>query len=335
MTILVTGTAGFIGFHTARRLLAEGQRVVGFDVVNGYYDPVIKEARLAILRQYPNFVEARADLADKSALDKVFAEHEPQQVISLAAQAGVRYSVENPSAYISSNIVGFANILECCRKAGVEHLVFASTSSVYGGSAEPVSERHTTSHPISLYAATKKANEVMAHSYAHLYSLPCTGLRFFTVYGPWGRPDMALFKFAKAILAGEPIDIYNHGQMARDFTYIDDIVEGILRVLVRPPTLDSDWNPTNPSPGSSGVAPYRIYNIGRGSTINLLDFIKLLEQALGLKAKRNLMQMQAGDVTSTCANIEALQRDIGYAPSTPVEVGVPNFVDWYRDFFKV
>ncbi|GGF39810.1 NAD-dependent epimerase [Youhaiella tibetensis] len=336
MTVLVTGTAGFIGFHTARRLLAAGRQVVGYDVVNAYYDPAIKEARLAILRQSPNFVEVRADLADKDALDKVFAEHKPRKVINLAAQAGVRYSVENPSAYINSNLVGFANILECCRDNQVEHLVYASTSSVYGAnSTQPFSETHGTAHPMSLYAATKKANEVMAHSYAHLFGLPCTGLRFFTVYGPWGRPDMALFKFTKGILAGKPIDIYNHGEMARDFTYVDDIVEGILRVLEVVPTIDANWDSANPSPGSSGIAPYRLYNIGRGQPVLLLDFVKVLEKTLGKTASLNMMDMQPGDVASTRAEISALQRDTGYAPSTSIETGVPNFVAWYRDYFSV
>ncbi|AKR57778.1 capsular biosynthesis protein CpsI [Devosia sp. H5989] len=336
MTVLVTGTAGFIGFHTARRLLAAGRQVVGYDVVNAYYDPAIKEARLAILRQSPNFVEVRADLADKDALDKVFAEHKPRKVINLAAQAGVRYSVENPSAYINSNLVGFANILECCRDNQVEHLVYASTSSVYGAnSTQPFSETHGTAHPMSLYAATKKANEVMAHSYAHLFGLPCTGLRFFTVYGPWGRPDMALFKFTKGILAGKPIDIYNHGEMARDFTYVDDIVEGILRVLEVVPTIDANWDSANPSPGSSGIAPYRLYNIGRGQPVLLLDFVKVLEKTLGKTASLNMMDMQPGDVAGTRAEISALQRDTGYAPSTSIETGVPNFVAWYRDYFSV
>jgi len=336
MTVLVTGTAGFIGFHTARRLLAAGRQVVGYDVVNAYYDPAIKEARLAILRQSPNFVEVRADLADKDALDKVFADHKPRKVVNLAAQAGVRYSVENPSAYINSNLVGFANILECCRDNQVEHLVYASTSSVYGGnSTQPFSETHGTAHPMSLYAATKKANEVMAHSYAHLFGLPCTGLRFFTVYGPWGRPDMALFKFTKGILAGKPIDIYNHGEMARDFTYVDDIVEGILRVLEVVPTIDANWDSANPSPGSSGIAPYRLYNIGRGQPVLLLDFVKVLEKTLGKTASLNMMDMQPGDVASTRAEISALQRDTGYAPSTSIETGVPNFVAWYRDYFSV
>lgn len=336
MTVLVTGTAGFIGFHTARRLLSAGRQVVGYDVVNAYYDPTIKEARLAILRQSPNFVELRADLADKAALDKVFAEHKPRKVVNLAAQAGVRYSVENPSAYINSNLVGFANILECCRDNQVEHLVYASTSSVYGAnSTQPFSEVHGTAHPMSLYAATKKANEVMAHSYAHLFGLPCTGLRFFTVYGPWGRPDMALFKFTKGILAGKPIDIYNHGQMARDFTYVDDIVEGILRVLEVVPKIDDTWDSAKPSPGSSGIAPYRLYNIGRGQPVLLLDFVKVLEKTLDKTASLNMMDMQPGDVASTRAEISALQRDTGYAPSTSIEIGVPNFVAWYRDYFSV
>tara|TARA_R110002020_G_scaffold3766_10_gene16594 strand:+ start:26801 stop:27811 length:1011 start_codon:yes stop_codon:yes gene_type:complete len=336
MTVLVTGTAGFIGFHTARRLLADGKKVIGYDVVNAYYDPAIKEARLALLRQSSDFVEVREDLTDKAALGQVFAEFEPRQVVHLAAQAGVRHSIENPDTYIASNIVGFGNVLECCRHHEVKHLVYASTSSVYGAnSAQPLSERQGTAHPLSLYAATKKANEAMAHSYAHLFGLPCTGLRFFTVYGPWGRPDLALFKFTKAMLAGQPIDIYNHGQMQRDFTYIDDIVEGIVRVLDKAPTADAEWSSAEPTPDSSGVAPYRIYNIGRGTPVPLLDFVKVLEKTLGMKAQINMMEMQPGDIASTKADISALQRDTGYIPATSVDVGVPNFVAWYRDYFKV
>ncbi|SDH56612.1 NAD-dependent epimerase [Roseospirillum parvum] len=336
MTILVTGSAGFIGFHTARRLLKAGRRVVGFDVVNAYYDPALKEARLDQLKAYPGFTEVRRDLADRAALDAAFAEHKPRAVIHLAAQAGVRYSVENPGAYVDSNLVGFANLLECCRAAEVAHLVYASTSSVYGANtAQPFAETQGVGHQMSLYAATKRANEVMAHAYAHLFNLPTTGLRFFTVYGPWGRPDMALFKFTKAMLAEQPIEVFNHGRMARDFTYIDDIVDGVLRVLDHIPTPDPDWDPANPRPDTSGIAPFRVYNIGRGAPVALNDFIEVLEKTLGMKAQRRLLDMQPGDVPSTHADISALSHDTGYQPQTSVEEGVPNFVHWYRQFHRI
>ncbi|ALA16725.1 capsular biosynthesis protein CpsI [Chelatococcus sp. CO-6] len=338
MTILVTGTAGFIGYHTAEALLARGESVVGLDIVNDYYDPALKEARLARLAGRAGFVEARVDIADRPGLEAVFARHRPRGVIHLAAQAGVRYSVENPHAYVGSNLVGFLNILECSRQGRVEHLVYASTSSVYGANAAlPFSEQHGVGHPMSLYAATKRANEVMAHSYAHLYGLPCTGLRFFTVYGPWGRPDMALFKFTRAILSGEAIDVYNNGDMRRDFTYIDDIVEGVVRVFDRPARPDGAWNPASehPDPGASGIAPFRIYNIGRGSPVPLMDFIRVLEDKLGRRALCNMLPMQPGDVAATFADTSALARDTGYAPSTSVETGVGRFVDWYREYYGV
>ncbi len=338
MTILVTGTAGFIGYHTAEALLARGESVVGLDIVNDYYDPALKEARLARLAGRAGFVEARVDIADRPGLEAVFARHRPRGVIHLAAQAGVRYSVENPHAYAGSNLVGFLNILECSRQGRVEHLVYASTSSVYGANAAlPFSEQHGVGHPMSLYAATKRANEVMAHSYAHLYGLPCTGLRFFTVYGPWGRPDMALFKFTRAILSGEAIDVYNNGDMRRDFTYVDDIVEGVVRVFDRPARPDGAWNPASehPDPGASGIAPFRIYNIGRGSPVPLMEFIRVLEDKLGRRALCNMLPMQPGDVAATFADTSALARDTGYAPSTSVETGVGRFVDWYREYYGV
>lgn len=338
MTILVTGAAGFVGYHTAEALLARGETVVGLDIVNDYYDPALKEARLARLARRSGFVEMRVDVADRPALEDVFARHRPRGVIHLAAQAGVRYSVSNPHAYAGSNLVGFLNILECSRQARVEHLVYASTSSVYGANAAlPFSEQHGVGHPMSLYAATKRANEVMAHSYAHLYGLPCTGLRFFTVYGPWGRPDMALFKFTRAILSGEAIDVYNNGDMRRDFTYIDDIVEGVVRVFDRPARPDPAWDAASPhpDPSSSGIAPFRIYNIGRGSPVPLMDFIRVLEEKLGRRAICNMLPMQPGDVAATFADTSALARDTGYAPSTSVETGVGRFVDWYREYYGV
>ena len=338
MTILVTGAAGFIGYHTAEALLARGETVVGLDIVNDYYDPALKEARLARLARRSGFVEMRVDVADRPALEDVFARHRPRGVIHLAAQAGVRYSVSNPHAYAGSNLVGFLNILECSRQARVEHLVYASTSSVYGANAAlPFSEQHGVGHPMSLYAATKRANEVMAHSYAHLYGLPCTGLRFFTVYGPWGRPDMALFKFTRAILSGEAIDVYNNGDMRRDFTYIDDIVEGVVRVFDRPARPDPAWDAASPhpDPSSSGIAPFRIYNIGRGSPVPLMDFIRVLEEKLERRAICNMLPMQPGDVAATFADTSALARDTGYAPSTSVETGVGRFVDWYREYYGV
>lgn len=338
MSILVTGTAGFIGYHVAAALLARGDRVTGVDVVNDYYDVRLKEARLARLKSDARFTEIRIDVADRDALDAAFARSNPTTVIHLAAQAGVRYSVENPRAYVDSNLVGFANILECCRAARVRHLVYASTSSVYGANRSmPFAETQGVGHPLSLYAASKRANEVMAHSYSHLFGLPTTGLRFFTVYGPWGRPDMALFRFTKAILAGEPIDVYNDGDMTRDFTYIADIVEGVVRVSDKPPSPDPSWSADgpHPDPDRSGVAPFRIYNIGRGQPLQLMEFIRTLETCLGRSAVLNRMPMQPGDVAATFADTTALARDVGYEPATSVEVGVAKFVEWYREFYGV
>lgn len=338
MSILVSGTAGFIGYHVAAALLARGDRVTGVDVVNDYYDVRLKEARLARLKSDARFTEIRIDVADRDALDAAFARSNPTTVIHLAAQAGVRYSVENPRAYVDSNLVGFANILECCRAARVRHLVYASTSSVYGANRSmPFAETQGVGHPLSLYAASKRANEVMAHSYSHLFGLPTTGLRFFTVYGPWGRPDMALFRFTKAILAGEPIDVYNDGDMTRDFTYIADIVEGVVRVSDKPPSPDPSWSADgpHPDPDRSGVAPFRIYNIGRGQPLQLMEFIRTLETCLGRSAVLNRMPMQPGDVAATFADTTALARDVGYEPATSVEVGVAKFVEWYREFYGV
>ena len=333
-TILVTGVAGFIGFHTAVRLLERGERVIGLDNVNNYYDVRLKKARLAKLKPFKRFTFTRTDLADRVKMHRLFARQSITKVIHLAAQAGVRYSLVNPHAYTDSNIEGFLNILEGCRHAKVEHLVYASSSSVYGGNTQmPFSIHDNVDHPVSLYAASKKANELMAHCYAHLYRIPCTGLRFFTVYGPWGRPDMALFIFTKAILEGKPIEVYNHGKMRRDFTYIDDIVEGVIRTLDRPATPDQAWSGDRPDPGTSS-APARIYNIGNHQPVELLHFIELLEQAIGKKAKKRLLPIQPGDVPSTYADINDLSRDIGFKPATPIEVGIPRFVAWYREFYN-
>jgi UDP-glucuronate 4-epimerase len=332
MTLLVTGAAGFIGFHVTQSLLARGERVVGIDNLNDYYDPRLKHARLRELEGQPNFEFQRLDLADRSGMEALFAKHKPRRVIHLAAQAGVRYSLQNPHAYVDSNLVGFLNILEGCRHHAVEHLVYASSSSVYGlNTAMPYSVHHNVDHPISLYAATKKANELMAHSYAHLYRLPTTGLRFFTVYGPWGRPDMAYFKFTKAILEGRPIEVYNHGRMQRDFTYIDDIVEGVIRVLDRIPAPNPAWDGAHPDPGSS-PAPYRIYNIGNHSPVELSRFIEALETALGRTAEKVLLPMQPGDVPATYADVDDLMRDTGFAPKTSIEDGLARFTEWYRGY---
>lgn len=310
--------------------------VVGLDSVTPYYDVTLKEARLERIKHNPNFIEARVDLADKAAVEKVFEEHKPARVVNLAAQAGVRYSLESPHSYIESNIDGFLNILEGCRNFGTEHLVFASTSSVYGANtAMPFSEHQPADHPVSLYAATKKSNELMAHSYSYLFGIPCSGLRFFTVYGPWARPDMALFLFTKAILEDRPIDVFNNGEMQRDFTYIDDIVEGIIRVLDRPPAISADWSGDRPDPASSGVAPYRIFNIGRGETVQLMKYIELIELKLGKTAKKNFLPMQPGDVLASLADTNDLELETGYRPGTPVEVGVSAFVDWYLDYYGV
>ena len=335
MKILVTGTAGFIGSHLAQRLLERGDEVVGIDNLNDYYDPRLKQARLEQFTAHHNFRFTQASLEDRAAVERAFAEFAPERVVNLAAQAGVRYSLENPQAYIDSNIVGFLNILEACRHHGVEHLVYASSSSVYGANRKlPFSVEDPVDHPVSLYAASKKANELMAHTYSHLFALPTTGLRFFTVYGPWGRPDMALFLFTRKILAGEPIDIFNHGRHTRDFTYIDDIVEGVVRTLDRVPGADPAHNPLAPTPASSS-APYRVYNIGNHQPVQLLRYIEVLEDCLGRKAERRLLPLQPGDVPDTYADVDALHRDTGYSPSTTIEVGVSRFVEWYRAFYRV
>lgn len=335
MRILVTGAAGFIGSKLSERLLARGDEVLGYDNLNDYYDPALKEARLARLTPHADFRFQRASLEDRAAIDLAFADFKPERVVNLAAQAGVRYSLENPQAYIDSNIVGFMNILEACRHNGVGHLVYASSSSVYGANRKlPFAVEDSVDHPVSMYAATKKANELMAHTYSHLFGLPTTGLRFFTVYGPWGRPDMALFLFTRKILAGEPIDVFNHGHHTRDFTFIDDIVEGVIRTLDRVPGPDPAYDALLPSPATSS-APWRVYNIGNHQRVELLRYIEVLEEALGRKAEKRLLPLQPGDVPDTYADVEALQRDTGYSPSTPIEVGVRRFVEWYRDFYRV
>jgi UDP-glucuronate 4-epimerase len=333
-TILVTGAAGFIGMHTSLRLLARGDRVIGLDNLNDYYDVSLKQARLARLQPHANFSFHQLDVADREGLAALFATKKPQRVIHLAAQAGVRYSLTNPHAYIDSNVQGFTNILEGCRHNAVQHLVYASSSSVYGGNtALPFSEHHNIDHPISLYAATKKANELMAHTYSHLFGLT-TGLRFFTVYGPWGRPDMALFLFTKAILAGEPIDIFNHGNMVRDFTFVEDIVEGVIRVSDKPAAPNPAFDPANPDPATSN-APYRVFNIGNNQPTPLMDYIQALESALGLVAKKNYLPMQPGDVPATAANTDELAAWAGFKPNTAVRDGVAQFVDWYRTYYSV
>jgi len=332
--VLITGAAGFIGSSLVLRLLERGDSVIGIDNHNDYYDPAIKEARLARHANHPNYTHLRIDLADRKAMETAFAEHKPQRVVNLAAQAGVRYSIENPLAYIDSNIVGFAHVLEGCRHNGVEHLVYASSSSVYGANTTmPFSVHHNVDHPLSLYAASKKANELMAHTYSHLYGLPTTGLRFFTVYGPWGRPDMALFKFTKAILAGEKIQVFNYGKHRRDFTYIDDIVEGVIRVLDRPATPNPSWSGARPDPGTS-ACPWRVYNIGNNKPVELMDYIAAVEKALGMKAEMELLPLQLGDVPDTFADVSDLVEQLDYKPNTPVEQGVATFVGWYRDYFK-
>ncbi len=333
--VLVTGTAGFIGFHLARRLLDEGRAVVGLDSVDDYYDVTLKWARLKQLENNPGFAFHRINLADRSGIEQLFGQYAFDRVVHLAAQAGVRYSLTNPHAYVESNLVGFINILESCRHHNIQHLVFASSSSVYGANTNmPFSIHHNVDHPVSLYAASKKSNELMAHTYAHLFGLPCTGLRFFTVYGPWGRPDMALFLFTKAMLAGEPITVFNHGNMQRDFTYIDDIIEGVVRILAKAPQPNPHWNGTAPDPGTS-YAPYRIYNIGNNHPVKLLDFIAALEEHLGIKAKMEMLPMQPGDVPATYADIEDLSRDFGFHPQTTIREGIRQFVSWYRSYYKV
>ena len=335
MRILVTGTAGFIGSALAIRLLERGDEVIGVDNVNDYYDPSLKEARLDRLKVYDNFTEVRISLEDKPAIDKVFEDYKPNKVVNLAAQAGVRYSLENPQAYIDANIVGFTNILEGCRHHKVEHLVYASSSSVYGANESmPFSVHDNVDHPVSLYAASKKANELMAHTYSHLFNLPTTGLRFFTVYGPWGRPDMALFMFTKNIIEGKPIDVFNYGKHQRDFTYIDDIVEGVIRTLDHTAQPNPDWSGKNPDSATS-KAPYRLYNIGSNNPCELLRYIEIIEECVGKKAIKNMLPLQPGDVPATYADVEALIKDVDYKPSTTIEEGVAKFVSWYKDFYKV
>ena len=335
MKVLVTGTAGFIGAALAARLLARGDEVVGIDNLNDYYDVELKRARLASLTSDDRFTDIRCNLEDKATIDQLFKTHKPQAVVNLAAQAGVRYSLINPQAYIDSNITGFLNILEACRNFGVEHLVYASSSSVYGANtAMPFSTADNVDHPVSLYAASKKTNELMAHTYSHLFQVPTTGLRFFTVYGPWGRPDMAPIIFTKKILAGEPIDVFNFGNHRRDFTYIDDIVEGIIRTLDKPASGNPTWAGSTPDPATS-KAPYRLYNIGSNNPVELLHFIEVLEECLGKKAIKNLLPMQPGDVPDTYANVDALIKDVDYKPSTSIEIGVEKFAKWYRDYYRI
>ena len=332
--VLVTGAAGFIGFHLAQRLLAQQNEVIGLDNVNDYYEVSLKEARLAQLQGQQGFRFYKMDLVDREGLPRLFKEHKPEIVVNLAAQAGVRYAEKNPYAYVDSNLVGFMNILECCRHGGVKHLVFASSSSVYGANTKmPFSVHDNVDHPISLYAATKKANELMAHTYSHLYNVPATGLRFFTVYGPWGRPDMALFLFTKAILHGRPIEVFNFGKMQRDFTYIDDIVEGVVRVMGKTPEPNPGWSGKAPDPGTS-LAPYKIYNIGNNQPVELMRFIEVLEQQLGRKAEKNMLPMQPGDVPATWADVDDLVRDVGFKPNTRIEEGLERFVAWYRSYYK-
>lgn len=334
MKVMVTGAAGFIGFHVSKRLLERGDEVLGIDNLNDYYDVSLKQARLAQIQEHQGFSFHKIDLADREGIPKLFDDHPVDYVINLAAQAGVRYSLKNPLAYADSNLVGFVNILEGCRHQAVKHLVYASSSSVYGSNKNlPFSVADSVDHPVSLYAATKKANELMAHTYSHLYGLPTTGLRFFTVYGPWGRPDMAYFLFTKAILEDRPIDVYNYGKMRRDFTYIDDIVEGVVRVVGNVPKPDPDYSAASPTPETS-YAPYRVYNIGNNQSVELDYFIELIEKGLGKKAKKNLLPMQPGDVEETCADVDALMRDVGFSPSTPIEVGIARFLDWYREYYE-
>jgi UDP-glucuronate 4-epimerase len=335
MTIMVTGSAGFIGFHLSQRLLARGDQVVGVDDLNAYYDPALKAARLAQLQAQPGYRHARLDLADRQGMAALFADTRPTGVVNLAAQAGVRYSLEKPEAYVDSNVVGFLNILEGCRSVQPKHLVFASTSSVYGANGKlPFNVHDGANHPITLYAATKLANEAMAHSYAHLFGIPSTGFRFFTVYGPWGRPDMALFKFTDAILDGRPIDVYGQGRMQRDFTYVEDIADGLVAALDSPAAVNAAWDPLKPDPATSGVAPWRVLNLGNANRVELMRYIEVLEAKLGVKAKLNLLPMQPGDVARTEADVDETKAAIGYAPNTPIEVGVGKFVDWYRAYYK-
>ncbi len=333
--ILVTGAAGFIGFHVARRLLENGRTVAGLDNLNAYYDPKLKAARLAELGQYPGFRFAKLDLADRAGVAALFSEHRFPYVVHLAAQAGVRYSLTDPRAYVDANLVGFTNILEGCRHYGCRHLLYASSSSVYGSNTKmPFSVHDNVDHPLSLYAASKKANELMAHAYAHLFKLPTTGLRFFTVYGPWGRPDMAMWLFAKAILAGEPIKLFNRGEMQRDFTFIDDVVEAVVRLIERAPQGNPDWTGAAPDPGSS-AAPWRVYNIGNNNPVELLEVVRLIEESIGKPAIRELLPMQPGDVPATYADVADLMSEVDFKPATPIAVGIRRFVDWYRDFHRI
>jgi UDP-glucuronate 4-epimerase len=333
--VLVTGAAGFIGFHVCQKLLARGDQIIGLDHLSDYYDVNLKKARLAQLHENSRFSFHKLDVADREGMSQFFAEHQFDGVVHLAAQAGVRYSIKNPHAYVDSNLVGFVNILEGCRHSRVKHLVFASSSSVYGSNTKiPFSVHDNVDHPISLYAASKKANELMAHTYSHLYSLPTTGLRFFTVYGPWGRPDMALFLFTKAILEGRPIDVFNYGKMKRDFTYIDDIVEGVVRVLEKIPEPNSLLSGSTPAPSNS-KAPYKLYNIGNNHPVELIHFIEVLEKCLGLKAEKNMLQLQPGDLSITYADVDDLTRDVGFRPNTPIEVGIERFVTWYRSYYNI
>lgn len=333
-TILVTGSAGFIGYHLSKRLLEDGYKVIGLDNMNDYYDVRLKQDRLNQLLSFDGFQFFKVDLADMEKLDSIFSDSIVDVVVNLAAQAGVRYSLENPQAYVSANLVGFVNILECCRHHNIKHLVFASSSSVYGANTNmPFSVHHNVDHPVSLYAATKKANELMAHTYSHLFDLPCTGLRFFTVYGPWGRPDMALFLFTDAIMAGRPIKVFNHGKMQRDFTYIDDIVEGIVRVMGSVPEPDPNWSGNDPDPANS-YARYKLYNIGNNNPVELSDFIETIEMALGRKAQKEYLEMQAGDVPATYADIDDLMQAVGFKPSTSIADGIERFVDWYKSYYN-
>ncbi len=335
MKVLITGTAGFIGSSLAMHLLQRGDEVIGIDNLNDYYDVNLKLARLERVKAYKGFTPIKESIENRSAVERIFAEHKPDRVVNLAAQAGVRYSLENPHAYVDTNIVGFVNILEGCRHNNIEHLVYASSSSVYGSNTNmPFSVHQNVDHPVSLYAASKKSNELMAHTYSHLFRLPTTGLRFFTVYGPWGRPDMALFLFTRKILAGEPIDVFNYGNHRRDFTYIDDIVEGVIRVLDHIPEPNPQWSGDNPDSATSN-APYRLYNIGNNNSVELMRYIEVLEDCLGKKAEKNMLPLQPGDVPATYANVDDLVKDVGYKPNTPVEDGIRRFVEWYKEYYKV
>jgi UDP-glucuronate 4-epimerase len=332
--VLVTGSAGFIGYHLSKRLLKDGCHVTGIDNLNPYYDVSLKEARLKKLTPFENFSFFKIDISDREAMEKIFKSTQFEVVVNLAAQAGVRYSLKNPRAYVDANIVGFVNILECCRHNNVRHLVFASSSSVYGANTKmPFSVHHNVDHPVSLYAATKKANELMAHTYSHLYELSCTGLRFFTVYGPWGRPDMALFLFTRAILERQPIKVFNHGRMQRDFTYIDDIIEGVVRIMERLPEPDPTWSGDDPDPGTS-YARYKMYNIGNNNPVELMKFIAVIEKVLGLKAKKEFLDIQPGDVVATYADIDDLIKDVGFKPQTPIEIGIKRFVIWFKEYYE-